>query len=237
MKTLRSLLFAAACLLGTLHAATPEGFTPPKLQNADAIRYPDQLTRYGIFEGSVVLQLEIDSNGSLTDWLALAATHEGFVDHLRHRIGDWRFKAAREDGEPVVSGLLVRVDFRYNDVISLSVGEMAGAFINSLGPTAQTKSRVAKLTQLDQPLEPLHVVEPQAIAPQGSRLDGHATVSFYVDEQGHVRLPVVTDWEGDLTLISTAYTALLDWRFEPPTINGRPTIVQARQRFNFSPVE
>jgi hypothetical protein len=37
----------------------------------------------------------------------------------------------------------------------------------------------------------------------------------------------------DSQLIALAITALRQWRFEPPTRNGRPVLVAAIQVFNF----
>ena len=39
--------------------------------------------------------------------------------------------------------------------------------------------------------------------------------------------------EGDVTVIA-AVDALMQWRFAPPTRQGRPMIVRATQLFNFS---
>ena len=61
---------------------------------------------------------------------------------------------------------------------------------------------------------------------------GQVTVSFYIDEDGAVRLPSV-DESDDPDLAAAAIDALRNWKFEPPTWKRRPVLVRASQQFNF----
>jgi hypothetical protein len=60
------------------------------------------------------------------------------------------------------------------------------------------------------------------VAPQGKPLE--ALVTFFVDEEGHVRLPSVESAATPL-LIANAVKAVSHWRFRPPTIAGKPVLV------------
>jgi len=58
-------------------------------------------------------------------------------------------------------------------------------------------------------------------------------VRFYIDETGAVRMPAV-DSDAHPYLAETAVTAVKEWRFAPPTHDGRPVLVAASQVFDFS---
>jgi TonB family protein len=59
-------------------------------------------------------------------------------------------------------------------------------------------------------------------------------IDFYIDETGTVRMPAVSI-KDDSELTALAVMALRQWKFEPPTRNGRPVLVKATQVFNFGP--
>jgi len=59
-----------------------------------------------------------------------------------------------------------------------------------------------------------------------------AIVSFYVDEQGHVRLPEV-EYAASPALIPHAIAALRHWEFKPPTIHGQPVLVFVKRSVIF----
>jgi TonB family protein len=60
-------------------------------------------------------------------------------------------------------------------------------------------------------------------------------VDFYIDETGAVRMPYVTGRPHTL-LANLAVDAVRQWKFEPPTRNGTPVLVHARQVFHFNPM-
>ena len=65
---------------------------------------------------------------------------------------------------------------------------------------------------------------------------GRVTVDFYITEDGTVRLPSVSPYD-DSQLTALAIDALRQWKFEPPTHNGNPTLVKATQVFSFNPAK
>jgi outer membrane biosynthesis protein TonB len=58
------------------------------------------------------------------------------------------------------------------------------------------------------------------------------SVDFFIDETGSVRMPAVSA-NDDVHLTALAIDALRQWKFEPPTHNGRPVLAKAVQVFNF----
>ena len=61
---------------------------------------------------------------------------------------------------------------------------------------------------------------------------GTVTLDFYIDGEGRVRLPAA-DLGTHPSFARAAVEALDQWRFEPPTSEGRPVVVRAIQTFNF----
>jgi outer membrane biosynthesis protein TonB len=57
-------------------------------------------------------------------------------------------------------------------------------------------------------------------------------VSFYVDEQGRVRLPEVES-ALEPELVIHAVNALYQWAFQPPTIKSKPVLVRAMRAVTF----
>ncbi len=77
-------------------------------------------------------------------------------------------------------------------------------------------------------------------APSRHSRVGHATVRFYIDDQGRVRLPRISgeayaanDELGAWAMADAAVAAVAQWRFEPPLSHGKPTVVLVEQDFNF----
>lgn len=105
----------------------------------------------------------------------------------------------------------------------------------SLLEQARYQSHVAQPRQLDRAPLPQKVVQPAygaRLAEQGIR--GDVKVSFYIDPQGQVRMPAPVEADHpELAYLATE--ALRQWVFQPPTRAGRPVLVQAVQRFSFSP--
>ncbi len=94
------------------------------------------------------------------------------------------------------------------------------------------------LSQLDRTPTPIKIVRPaypKTLA-RSSR-GGHVTVEFYIDEQGHVRMPSVDRQtiEANEELAAAAVTAVEQWQFEPPLLKGRPVLTLAQQDFSFKP--
>lgn len=57
-------------------------------------------------------------------------------------------------------------------------------------------------------------------------------VDFYVDENGQIRMPVVTE-STDNTYAQATIGALNQWRFSAPTKQGKPIAVRVQQKFIF----
>jgi TonB family protein len=63
---------------------------------------------------------------------------------------------------------------------------------------------------------------------------GTVIVDFFIDENGKLRMPAIQRADHD-ELASLAVAAMLQWKFEPPTRQGVPVLVRAKQVFHFGP--
>lgn len=232
-------ILALAASLGTQAVAQttlPTNFQPPVLENRAPLFFPQRLTNEGVFSGVVTVQVAVDEQGTVEDWLPLATTHEGFIEQLGP-IDKWEFRPATRDGTPVPSALILELRFEKGSVVSMTVNEMASSFLNTVTNRYSTlKSRVSRISELDALPKPITIVNPPSSVPEGSK-GGSVVVSFYIDEQGRVRLPLLSDIQCDDALAAAAYNAVTQWRFDAPTVRGRPVIVRAEQKFIFKPQE
>jgi TonB family protein len=58
------------------------------------------------------------------------------------------------------------------------------------------------------------------------------TVDFYIDEAGQPRLPAIRSMS-DPVLGRIVLRTIAEWRFAPPTHDGKPAVTRARQQFVF----
>jgi TonB family protein len=63
---------------------------------------------------------------------------------------------------------------------------------------------------------------------------GTVIVSFVVDETGKVRVPIAERTE-ERALIEAALAVVSGWRYEPPTVGGKPVLVEERNTLTFRP--
>lgn len=115
-----------------------------------------------------------------------------FVDAA---LKQWRFAPARKGGQPVAADI-----------------RLAFLFYPPTAPVAgnQKPPRITRQTAPEYPYEM-----------RQSGLVGQVNLSFVVDRMGSVVNPVVTR-SNNPAFDQPAITALLEWRFEPGTIDGRP---------------
>jgi TonB family protein len=106
-----------------------------------------------------------------------------------------------------------------------------------LGQTLDRVYRPCRLQELDATPVPLVLVPPVYPAELAARgVHGAATVEFFIDETGAVRMPAVVRADfpelGDLLA-----SAIRQWKFAPPTRRGRPVLVHASQTVGFPILE
>ena len=207
----------------------------------DVIRqpvFPQNLLMEGYTEGKVRIAFEVDHDGELRDWLAVEATHPDFVSAIARVIDSWKFSPPHINGEnrSIVSTLTI--DYRAKGaVLSFDIASgLATRRFNELFGFASERQSLSSVKDLDTVPQPIVAKKPIVPRELVEKYDGSKAVfTFYVDEEGQVRIPSLhsTDGNVELGMLLAAQDALVQWRFSPPTKNQRPARVKLAQEFVF----
>ncbi len=196
--------------------------------------HPLSLLRRGVFEGWARVSLAIDEEGKLIDALIVGYSHIEFGQATLDALHEWEFTPAKINGETVSS--VTQLTFTYNRdssgaaVIPVSMMEFIGKRFVSSQPE---ENKLVRLDQLDGIPVPLHIVSPAYSAKNAQDHTGEKViVKFYIDEKGHVRLPTLK-YADSPEIARQALAAVAQWRFQPPTYEGKPVITRASQEFRF----
>ena len=190
------------------------------------------MTFEGIFDGSAQVVVNVNEKGEIEDVYLSQYTHPVFGKLAEEYIRKWKFKPAKLNGEPL--SVIKPFDFRFEDrrgVFALGIHEAAATklrFSNFVGG-----KKIYSPRELDQIPEPISMVTP--LFPEefkGKKVRGTATVLFYIDEEGNIRMPHVTEYSHE-SFGKTALLAVDQWKFKPPMVKGKPVSIQVRQVFNF----
>jgi TonB family protein len=238
----RACLLALACVLA--HSApaadSPKAAlanVPWKVHQTATANYPAWLMHAGISRGEARVRLSVSATGQLVDALVIACSHRGFGDEALRTVKRWRFEAGRADGAPI--GCVGDITFEFHVNGPVAVAKLAPNITDEangrLDPLARLAYHAEPFKNLDRIPTPTRVVAPiypQAWIDRG--ITGRATVEFFIDENGHARIPLATASDHGL-LGASAVAAVAQWRFEPPTCQGKPVLVRAEQVFTFQP--
>jgi len=195
------------------------------------------------FDASVVVVLTIRANGRVADAVALTATNRVLAESAREAVLAWRFERDPTLGrgrDAIPSKVLRRevVEFvfkRDGIVTSMSHRDSAKSwFPHDYKPVVrlvQADALQAPLTRIESPRSP----EAEALV-RSVAVGGSVVVSYVVDEEGAVRVPIA-ERGADETLIDAALALVGGWRYQPPTEDGAPVLVEVRDTLVFSPRE
>ena len=197
--------------------------------------FPLGLPELGFSEGEARIALAIDETGKLTDWLVVGYTHRRFAEVSVDAIKEWKFEPARVRGKPISAQIEVVIAFETSGtVISYDLGSFMQKYTNTIFKNTEAY-QPCTMKEIDRIPTPRNAVSPaysEALAKQG--LQGNVTVEFFIDETGTLRMPAILNADHD-ELAALAVSAMLQWKFEPPTRQGLPVLVRARQVFRFGP--
>jgi TonB family protein len=233
-----SLVWAALWLVGPAGAQVAR--IPAERQTLNIIQteepaFPLTLSNTKVMQGDAMIAIDIDQNGNLADWLVTGYSRKEFAESALAAIKHWRFEPPRLNGEPWASVQELHLDFtRTGVVVNSTAFEALNSILDEL-IKANYVYRTYTLRELDRIPTPLKVVSPRVPALGANEKTHTVSVEFYIDEQGHVRLPSVGRGQAGDVFAALALDAVKQWLFEPPTVNGRPVLVLARQDFNFVP--
>ncbi len=200
--------------------------------------FPSSLEAEGFIEGYLKVVLDIDYAGELRDWLVLESTHPQFTQALERVIDDWRFTAPYIDGEN--KSIVTQIDIQFRskgNVVSMSSGASAlNLRFNEITGFRSNESKLTSIEELDTPPFPISQTPPLVPNELIEQYNGsRAVFTFYVDEAGQVRIPVLSETDGnpDVVMLLAVQDAISQWRFEPPTKNRQPVKIRLSQSFVF----
>ena len=201
--------------------------------------FPLTLKSKGMNEGSVTVLLEIDYLGELRDWLVTEASHKDFGRAVDDVVGSWKFEPPMWNGKPISIVSAIEIRFKASgNVVSLDITNSIAEIYTGIGASSFDSIKVADFDDLDEFPELVKVVKPvvpKKLLGKNGRKQKLGVFRFFIDTEGRVRLAHVDRVEGkvDIRLLEAAQDALEQWRFEPPTVRGRPVIVEVAQPFTF----
>jgi outer membrane biosynthesis protein TonB len=230
-----AVLLAVAAALSCLHtrAASP-GKNTLEVAFMPTQTFPHELSQRGVREGEADVIVSISPNGRAADWLVTACTDPAFEKMLAELLPALEFKLSTSKDLTGPVRVSLRFLFESTGVV---VSHTASDSIDNILNRIATPRRIEKLgtpRQLDRAPTLQHTVAPLYPEDLNNTAGARVTLEFLIDQNGRVRMPVLHDGENQL-LANAAATALLDWRFDPPTRGGKPVIVAARQEFVLPP--
>jgi len=230
-------MLAFASIVNTTVAASSskEGTVALKVKELHESAFPLPLLLRGITSGSAEVVVSIDPDGRAVDNLVVAYTQPEFARSALEVLKTSVFEPIKINGEPAAIRAKIKLSFDAEGVvISLTATEMASVWIDRMFGE-RTTSVMGKLAELDRAPAAMHQVQPRYPAELAKqKVSGRATLDFFVDENGKVRMPTRVRSDNDEFAEASA-NALMEWQFAPLTRRGEPVIVQMRQEFVFNP--
>jgi len=236
MKSLSTLLLGCGLLLtgvafGQVGSPVPEWRSLTIVQTCTPV-FPFQLTQAGVTSGEAQVSINTDAKGKLMDWMVVAYSHPELAREAVSCIQQWRFVPARLRGDPVGTTIEIYFYFEAKGVV-VSTTTLDLVAMNTIFHSSRDAYEPCSLRDLDRIPTPITTIAPMypgELANKGVR--GKVTVDFYIDETGVARMPSVSSHDNS-ELAALSVEALRQWKFEPPTRNGKPILVRATQVFNF----
>lgn len=196
------------------------------------VQFPGQAVHDGIATGRATVGVMLDAEGKARDWLLIRYTEPYFgaalLDEARRRT----YSGKLLHGRGIPAAFIFTYKFEPpQGLVGISNFEAASRRAEDVQGGAAVVYRPYQETEVEGgQLVPLRVAIPTV--PAGTKTPARVLVTFYVDEQGRLRLPNV---ESDLApeLVPAVIGALQHWAFKPATVKGQPVLVRAIRALGF----
>ncbi|HYC71089.1 MAG TPA: TonB family protein [Opitutaceae bacterium] len=203
-------------------------YVPPKAGKIELPVYPYDLLRQRI-TGEASVSCMINTEGMVINTRVMKATRPEFGAALVAALEATRFGHATKEGEPIASVLGFRHTFNPKDHAEKDWQPE----IELLERAVRRPQTLGKARDLDRPLRPREQRSPAFPPSLLSRgVGGEALIEFLLDETGRARLPRIVS-ATDPSFGYAAVHAVAQWRFEPPTARGEPTVMRVAIPFTF----
>ena len=225
-----AVLAAPLALLGTTNE---EMISTLKLVKYVEPEFPARLRLEGVPEGAVTLVISRDASGTPADILVVESTHPYLSAAAIEAVQQWRFAPAQVDVE--TPAVLVRLGFSFSGIICLQPfwNDFAIRGVNGSAKTPVNVPQMQTMAQAPKALSQPMPAYPSSLV--GKAVEGNAAVKFYVDEEGHVRIPQVIAATNP-EFAAAAVAAVSQWRYEPPRVGKRRVVASDHWTFKFTAV-
>jgi TonB family protein len=203
-------------------------YVPPKAGKIDLPVYPYELLRQRV-AGEAAVTCMVGTDGRVVNTRVMRATRPEFGAALAAALEATRFGHGTREGEPIASVMGFRHTFNPRGSETQSLQEE----LELLERALRRPQTLGKARDLDRPLRAKEQ-PPPAFPPQLLRqgVEGNALIEFLLDEDGRVRLPRIVS-ASDPSFGYAAAHAVAQWRFEPPTARGEPTVMRVSIPISF----
>jgi len=196
----------------------PPDSTKVELINGVHAVYPEA-AREKELQGQVWLKVHISETGDVEGVDVLSGDPilaEAAVDAVKK----WKFKPYIKDGRPAKVLYKMPMDFAFNGKVTDIQTPPAGAGTSSNANPLQISAGVSQGLLI-------HKVEP--VYPMNARqlgIEGAVVLHAFIDETG--RISNLEPISGPKELIAPAIAAVLQWRYRPYLMEGKPTEVETQ---------
>ena len=233
MHRSKALRFLGPCALGLNLLASPLTSHAVDGQTLQ-IRpeFPPALRLTHITEGYALVAWTILPDGRLDDAVVLQASHAEFGQSALAAIPTQQ--SADSSGQ-LPRYEVLRIFFKRTGVINSYTTAQAMSLSMLDGTGRIQPPKLVHLSDMRAPLEQISGAPPhytEALRLQGT--GATATVQYVIDEAGRVRVPRVVS-ASSIDFARTALAAIKQWRFVPPTLDGRLVMVEDLRVFSVGP--
>jgi len=196
-------------------------YVPPKAGKIALPVYPFELLRQRV-SGEASVSCMVATDGTVVHTKVTRATRPEFGAALAAALEATKFAHATREGEPITSVLGFRHSFNPRDRSE----QDWQAELDLLERSLRRPQTLGRARDLDRPLrarEQPAPAFPPTLLPKG--VGGEALIEFLLDEEGRARLPRIVS-ATDPQFGYAAAHAVAQWRFEPPTARGVPTVMR-----------
>lgn len=238
LPRLAFILLATIGFVRPVHADNDDTMRKLRLEKFVMPDFPEFLRMTGTNRGVVTVAIGRDAEGYVTDTFVLQSDNSRLSQSVVKAVEQWRF--ARPSNRPLPGQEIVPViRFLFSAkgiaIVSATTGTLAG---EKDAPRADAPLIMPSFSDLDTMPKPLKQDMPRLSGSLADRVPegGTATIKFFVDEAGRVRVPIILDCTAP-ELGQAAVSAVDQWRFEPPKVSGKPTIVRETISLTFTPTK
>jgi hypothetical protein len=204
------------------------------------VEFPSRGRFEGVFDGRAAVGVMVDAEGNATDFLVIRYSKAYFANEILTTIRNEQFSPRKIRGVAVPGRFYVvrafalsvqnPIDRNLPGMVSMNGMEQMSLLSDRVansqdGPPLAYKAHGER--EIDGQILKVAAVAAPSL-PVGCEITaGHPlkiVVSFYVDGGGDVRLPNV-DSDASPPLIAEVIKTVAGWKFERPTIKGKPALV------------